>query len=300
MADDLADDWFVKEVLDVDQDSDDVSKVEAVKPTPPKKLVSNKKKRKMEKDDKAKDKKKVGKEKCETKDSKDKEKVQGEEGGEEPEKKKKKKKKRKPKPKTEEEILPSSAQQLWDHFEEQMKKELTGLEMSEFQPDNNTWFIDNTEETNMSPYLKKVTRKWKKCLKDHTDSSIKASPLVLIVSSGGQRAADLLRETKDFRGEDCKCAKLFAKHFKLDEQVKYLKKNVVHLGIGTPNRILKLIEEEGLDLSHTTHVIVDWKWRDAKTRQVSNMPGVKEDLLNLFQKYLFKRCKQKKLQIGLF
>ena len=28
MADDLADDWFVKEVLDVDQDSDDVSKVE--------------------------------------------------------------------------------------------------------------------------------------------------------------------------------------------------------------------------------------------------------------------------------
>ena len=39
------------------------------------------------------------------------------------------------------------------------------------------------------------------------------------------------------------CSYLIVFSFQLDEQVKYLKKNVVHLGIGTPNRILKLIEE---------------------------------------------------------
>ena len=30
--------------------------------------------------------------------------------------------------------------------------------------------------------------------------------------------------------------------FKVNEQIEKLSKNVVHLGIGTPNRILKLIE----------------------------------------------------------
>lgn len=38
-----------------------------------------------------------------------------------------------------------------------------------------------------------VVKKWKLSLKKHTESNTKASPIVLVVSSGGQRAADLLR-----------------------------------------------------------------------------------------------------------
>ena len=36
--------------------------------------------------------------------------------------------------------------------------------------------------------------------------------------------------------------KLFAKHIKVQEQVKLLEKHVVHLGVGTPGRIKELIK----------------------------------------------------------
>jgi len=291
MADDLGDDWFVKEDIDVDQDSDDVTSTEVVKTIPKTKKKKSNKKRKIDETEEG-DKSTEGTEKEEA----------GKDTATPPPEKKKKKKKKRPKKKNpnDENPLPSSAQHLWDYFEEEMKKELSELELSEIQPEEDEWFMENTEETNISSYLKNGVKKWKSSLKKHTESNTKASPIILIVSPGGQRAADILRETKEFRGDDCKCTKLFAKHFKVTEQLKYLKKNVVHLGVGTPNRILKLIEEDGLDLTHTKYIIVDWKWRDVKTRQISTMPGVKEDLANLFKKYLFKRCKQKLLQVGLF
>lgn len=37
-------------------------------------------------------------------------------------------------------------------------------------------------------------------------------------------------------------AKLFAKHFKVWQQGSYLKNSNIHVGVGTPNRIKKLID----------------------------------------------------------
>lgn len=41
MADDLDDDWFVKEDIDVDQDSDDVTSTEGLLPSNPYTLIKN-------------------------------------------------------------------------------------------------------------------------------------------------------------------------------------------------------------------------------------------------------------------
>jgi hypothetical protein len=39
-------------------------------------------------------------------------------------------------------------------------------------------------------------------------------------------------------------AKLFAKHFKVPEQVEYLRTNDCRAAAGTPNRLVKLADEE--------------------------------------------------------
>ena len=51
---------------------------------------------------------------------------------------------------------------------------------------------------------------------------------IIIVAASGQRCADIMRETKSFKEEEKKgmTAKLFAKHFKLAEQIERLKKGL--------------------------------------------------------------------------
>ena len=41
----------------------------------------------------------------------------------------------------------------------------------------------------------------------------------------------------------CRVAKLYAKHFKVEEQKKVLQEAVVNVATGTPNRLVKLAED---------------------------------------------------------
>jgi protein CMS1 len=62
------------------------------------------------------------------------------------------------------------------------------------------------------------------------------------------RVADVTRTLKNQTLQGDKggsVAKLFAKHFKLEEHVKFLKKTKVGLAVGTPGRIGKLLCETG-------------------------------------------------------
>ena len=43
-------------------------------------------------------------------------------------------------------------------------------------------------------------------------------------------------------------AKLFAKHFKLSEHIKYVQSTAIHIAIGTPGRIKALVETEDVAL----------------------------------------------------
>ena len=62
------------------------------------------------------------------------------------------------------------------------------------------------------------------------------------------RVADVTRILKDkkLRGEKGgEVAKLFAKHFKLNEHVAYLRRTKVGAAVGTPGRLGKLLCETG-------------------------------------------------------
>ena len=63
-------------------------------------------------------------------------------------------------------------------------------------------------------------------------------------------------------------AKLFAKHMKLEEQASFLASKRFLFAVGTPNRILKLLEMGALSLQQTRLVVLDSTWTDAKKRNI--------------------------------
>jgi protein CMS1 len=74
------------------------------------------------------------------------------------------------------------------------------------------------------------------------------APTLIFVTGAALRVADVTRVLKDKKLRSEKggeVAKLFAKHFKLDDHVTYLKRTKVGAAVGTPGRIGKLLCETG-------------------------------------------------------
>ena len=75
----------------------------------------------------------------------------------------------------------------------------------------------------------------------------KGAPTALVITSAALRAADLARVLRDMRGaKGGDVAKLFAKHFKLEEHAEYLRRTLVSAGVGTPGRLGRLLSETGM------------------------------------------------------
>jgi protein CMS1 len=84
-----------------------------------------------------------------------------------------------------------------------------------------------------------------------------------------------VRDVKRPGGE---VAKLFAKHFKLADQEKYLHQTRIAIAVGTPARVAKLLESGALKISHQTIVLLDVAHRDVKNRSLLDLPEVREEL----------------------
>ncbi|GAA0151999.1 RNA metabolism protein [Lithospermum erythrorhizon] len=112
---------------------------------------------------------------------------------------------------------------------------------------------------NLGEYMKTAFGKsWREvlCGKQVQEGKVEpGNPTLLVVSSSAIRSLELLRELRPLTSE-CKPAKLFAKHMKIDEQVDFLK-NHVNVASGTPSRIKKLIDMEALGVSRLSVVVID-------------------------------------------
>ena len=97
---------------------------------------------------------------------------------------------------------------------------------------------------------------------------------MIVICASGQRCADVLRLLQEYRPEETKghTAKLFAKHLKLPDQIKRLKKGDIVLGVGTPHRIAKLMEQGCLQPSA---VVMDFNFRNSKKQRMIDEKGVK-------------------------
>jgi protein CMS1 len=79
-------------------------------------------------------------------------------------------------------------------------------------------------------------------------SKSNGAPTLLFIVSNALRVVDATRILKDksLRGDKSgEVAKLFARHFKLQEHIDYLRRTKVGSAVGTPGRIGKLLEENG-------------------------------------------------------
>ncbi|RKP14135.1 U3-containing 90S pre-ribosomal complex subunit-domain containing protein [Piptocephalis cylindrospora] len=142
---------------------------------------------------------------------------------------------------------------------------------------------------------------WKqKLMANVSKAEVKASPIILVISSSGQRCADRVRELANFHAK-CRVAKLFAKHFKVDQQKEYLAKVTCRIAVGTPNRLIKLasFNEGGLQLSRVELVFIDCQ-RDQKQRHVLDMDDTKEEAFRLLDGSLAQRIESGACRLILF
>lgn len=100
------------------------------------------------------------------------------------------------------------------------------------------------------------------------------SPLVVVVCSSARRAATVINTIST--EAKCKIGKMFAKHFKVQDQVVALR-GTFPIVVGTPNRLSKLVELGALSLSRAYVVLIDMA-KDIKGYSVLNLPGVSGDL----------------------
>uniref|UniRef100_A0A3Q1CFG0 Cms1 ribosomal small subunit homolog n=1 Tax=Amphiprion ocellaris TaxID=80972 RepID=A0A3Q1CFG0_AMPOC len=158
------------------------------------------------------------------------------------------------------------------------------------------YFSDKRSVIEQEELKLQICPKWAKIQKQHAE---KSSVVLLIVCSSALRTIELIKQLTTFRGE-AKAIKLFAKHIKVEEQVKLLQKGITHIGVGTPGRISALIEKEGLNLQALKYLVLDWNWRDQKLRRMVDIPEIKVDLMKLLDNGILTGCKEDKVKIGLF
>lgn len=170
------------------------------------------------------------------------------------------------------------------------------IELEELHLPDSCFLKCNDLTHSLSSYLKEICPKWVKLRKTHNE---KKSVLMLILCSSAVRALELIRSLTAFRG-DAKVMKLFAKHIKVQEQVKLLEKRVIHLGVGTPGRIKELVKQDGLNLNPLKFLVFDWNWRDQKLRRMMDIPEIRKEVFELLDMGVFSLCKSESLKLGLF
>lgn len=129
------------------------------------------------------------------------------------------------------------------------------------------------------------------------------APTLIFLAGAALRVADVTRILKDrrLRGEKGgDIAKLFARHFKLEEHVAYLRRTKIAAAVGTPGRIGKLLCETGararirhectltigryldvLSTSALTHIFLDVSYKDAKKRCLLDIPETRDEVFRM-------------------
>jgi hypothetical protein len=103
---------------------------------------------------------------------------------------------------------------------------------------------------------------------------------VLIVCSSALRCLEVIRELKSI--PNLKVAKLFSKHMKITEQIEALKKTSYLVGVGTPNRLVKIFESgDAMPPKRVEYLIFDGSKKDKKQMTLWNLNEHHADLKQL-------------------
>lgn len=99
----------------------------------------------------------------------------------------------------------------------------------------------------------------------------KGAPHTIVVAGAGLRAADLTRALRKYQKKGNTVAKLFAKHIKMEEAVSFLQNNHTGVAVGTPVRLMDLLDNGALSVKNLKRIVVDASHIDQKKRGVMDM-----------------------------
>ncbi|ETS84265.1 hypothetical protein PFICI_02290 [Pestalotiopsis fici W106-1] len=128
----------------------------------------------------------------------------------------------------------------------------------------------------------------------------KGAPHTLIVAGAGLRAADIVRALRKYQSKENSVAKLFAKHIKIDESIKFLSSHRTGLAVGTPQRLTDLLENGSLSLANLQRLVVDASHIDQKKRGILDMKEITMPLAKWLSRKEFKdkyTAEEKPLQL---
>lgn len=148
---------------------------------------------------------------------------------------------------------------------------------------------------NLGLYMRHLQPQWKKNFRNR-DWRYDKSPCFLIICSSALRAVELLKHFGSFQ---CKVAKLFAKHMKVQDQADQLERMFLPIAVGTPSRIKVLLEMKALSLEHTRHVILDME-KDKKSMTILELNDTAKDMLDLVQYHFLPLLNKQKLKLVLY
>ncbi|KAK0251233.1 hypothetical protein B0A54_04483 [Friedmanniomyces endolithicus] len=151
--------------------------------------------------------------------------------------------------------------------------------------DTTSWDKPRSTE-NLAGFMEKFagSRRNKKGQKLLHAPEEKGSPHTLIVASAGLRAADLTRALSKFSTKHSAVAKLFAKHIKLKEAVETVTKTRMGIGVGTPQRLIDLLDDGALSTTHLERIVIDTSHIDQKKRGILDMKESQLPLVSLLSR----------------
>ena len=164
-----------------------------------------------------------------------------------------------------------------------MEGKLSILEMQDSRPNPNQFHAtDSLLHENILQLVQRCITNWEPTLKKAFSSKPSSSTTVLVVSGSSNRACALIKQLSKLK---LPCAKLFSRHMKPDQQRDALKKTAFPVGVGTPNRVLKLLDLGYLKLAKTTLVVFDCTV-DVKGYNMFTQADTKGDCAVLLQRHL--------------
>ncbi|KAI8097071.1 U3-containing 90S pre-ribosomal complex subunit-domain containing protein, partial [Halteromyces radiatus] len=175
---------------------------------------------------------------------------------------------------------------------------LTPLETMEITPEaivDNTKFKQEHTMDALPNYVKFAVMRHKNLNKKPTGLG---SPMAIIVTHAAMRAADLSRGLKTL-ATTARIAKLFAKHIKIQEQADLLNNTAIHLAVGTPQRLLALIEQGHLKLDQLEVLVMDTDTSKGNYNLMEQLSG-REPLFTLLNTYIAPRMQAGTSKLALF
>ena len=145
------------------------------------------------------------------------------------------------------------------------------------------------DDSNNSFLDRLLTVASKNRLKKHT---VKGSPSILIICQSARRAVAVLKELAPL---NAKAAKLFPKQAPLQQQIRELSSgsNKFALAVGTPQRVLDLLDHSALTLDATQLVVLDGATSN-KNFTVCTLPDTAQSCMNLVHQHILPKVLERK------